>query len=130
MRGSRRRNQPDVELTPLIDVLFILIIFFVLTTSFIKSQVEIELPGGKGNPMEGTPAIITVTRSGLFVIDGSPARENRVLSYAREAVAADRDIVIMGDREADYGTVASLLDLLRSEGIESVGLALGDGSSP
>lgn len=130
MRGSRRRNQPDVELTPLIDVLFILIIFFVLTTSFIKSQVEIELPEGEGEPYSGQSAVISVTREGLYSIHGEKATREEILEFAAKADREDRNIIIIGDRSANYGSVASLLDYLRSRGISTVGLALKGGPSP
>ena len=130
MRKSRRRNSPEIELTPLIDVLFILIIFFVLTTSFIKSQVEVDLPKGQGEPLSGKTAVISVTAEGEYSIEGKEASVEDILSYASRSEQEGRNIVIVGDRRSHYGAIASLLDYLRIRGVSSVGLALEGGSSP
>ena len=45
---TRPRRKVDLDITPLIDVLFMLIIFFVLTTSFVQGRVEVDLPRGEG----------------------------------------------------------------------------------
>ncbi|SRR6056297_599084 len=124
MKRMKRRNLPEIELTPLIDVLFILIIFFVLTTSFIRNQVNVDLPGGTGSPVKGKPAVIAVTEEGRYMIKGMNSSEQQVLDFVDKAIQEEKDVIIMGDRNSDYGMIASLLELLRSEGITSVGLAL------
>src|SRR6056297_1799342 len=89
MKRMKRRNLPEIELTPLIDVLFILIIFFVLTTSFIRNQVNVDLPGGTGSPVKGKPAVIAVTEEGRYMIKGVNSRSSisRITPYKRKKMS-------------------------------------------
>lgn len=130
MRSSRRRTFPDIELTPLIDVLFILIIFFVLTTSFVRSQLVIELPSGEGTSIPGSPVVISVGRNGNFAFDEREVTREEAIVLAEESSRHNKDILIAGDSNTSYGTIASLLDEIRSRGIEKVSLALGGKTSP
>lgn len=130
MKRIRRRTLPEVELTPLIDILFILIIFFVLTTSFVKNQLSIELPYGGGTQITGSPVVISVNSAGQFSFDGQEIERTRVPSMAEEAYLKGKDLLIAGDRTAPYGIIATLLDDLREKGIDRVSLALGGEEQP
>lgn len=125
----RRRNNPDVDLTPLIDVLFMLIIFFVLTAAFVRGEVDVQLPEGQGNPVSEVPVILAVHQDGSFSWAGEPMSREDVILRAREAYDDGQTIMLAGDRSVSYGIVATLLDLLRTNGVEKVNLALG-GEAP
>ena len=126
MRSSRRRVSPDVDLTPLVDILFTFILFFVLTTSFVRNErrLAVDLPVGRGEAVTREGAVIAVTRSGDVVIDGAvvvPERMPETLDILRKRTD---DVLVKGDANAPYGVVASLLDLLRRRGFSSAGLVL------
>jgi biopolymer transport protein ExbD len=126
MRSSRRRVSPDVDLTPLVDILFTFILFFVLTTSFVRNErrLAVDLPVGRGEAVARESAVIAVTRSGDVVIDGAvvvPERMPETLDILRKRTD---DVLVKGDANAPYGVVASLLDLLRRRGFSSAGLVL------
>lgn len=126
MRSSRRRVSPDVDLTPLVDILFTFILFFVLTTSFVRNerQLAVDLPAGRGEAVTRESVVIAVTRSGDVVIDGAiviPERMPETLDTLRNRTD---DVLVKGDANAPYGVVASLLDLLRRRGFSSAGLVL------
>ena len=126
MRSSRRRVSPDVDLTPLVDILFTFILFFVLTTSFVRNErrLAVDLPVGRGEAVARESAVIAVTRSGDVVIDGAvvvPERMPETLDILRKRTD---DVLVKGDASAPYGVVASLLDLLRRRGFSSAGLVL------
>ena len=127
----RSRRKVDLDITPLIDVLFMLIIFFVLTTSFVQGKIEVDLPHGEGTPpREGRTLLVSVRSDGTVLWDGVPAARVDVPVLAAHAVAESRDILLAGDRAAPYGAVAELLELLRSEGLDSAGLALQGAAVP
>ena len=130
MKRIRRRTLPEVELTPLIDILFILIIFFVLTTSFVKNQLSIDLPYGGGSRISGSPIVISVDSQGQFSFDGVKIERARVPSMAEDAYLKGQALLIAGDRTAPYGIIATLLDDLRDRGIDRVSLALGGEEQP
>ncbi len=126
MRSSRRRLSPDVDLTPLVDILFTFILFFVLTTSFVRNerQLSVDLPVGRGEAVARESVVIAVIRSGDVVIDGNAVAPER-MSEALDILRKRTDTVLVeGAANAPYGVVASLLDLLRRKGFSSAGLML------
>lgn len=123
MRRSRQRRTADIDITPLIDVLFMLIIFFVLMASFIQGSIEVALPLGGGAPVSGGAVVITVEKNGEILWDGRPAKAVDIARLAR--AAGGREIVIAGDRDAPYGAVAEILQILRKEGVSTAGLLMG-----
>jgi biopolymer transport protein ExbD len=123
VRRTARRGA-DIDITPLIDVLFMLIIFFVLTTVFVQGSVDVELPKGDAPPLaHKNPIVVTVTKDARILWAGDETPPAGLPGLAAKALAASEDILIAGDRETPYGEVASLLDRLRNLGVESVGLA-------
>ncbi len=126
----RRRRRPELDITPLIDVLFMLIIFFVLTANFLQGRIEVDLPVGEAvAKTEENALLLTVRKDGSVLWGDRETRTEELAPLAAEAAAARRDILLAGDREAPYGAVAEVLDVLRREGIVSTGLALqGDGA--
>ncbi len=127
----RSRRKVDLDITPLIDVLFMLIIFFVLTTSFVQGKVEVDLPQGEGTPpREGRTLLVSVRADGTVLWDGVPAASVDVPVLAARAMAESRDVLLAGDRTAPYGAVAELLELLRREGLDSASLALQGAAVP
>lgn len=120
----KRRNQAEVELTPLIDVLFILIIFFVLTASFVQGQIPLDLPDGRGTSPQDQGVTIAITKDGTTHFNDVPVGREELVQRAKEAFDLGKSLIIVADRSIPYGDVASTLDLLRSKGISSVGLGL------
>ncbi|MDR1732110.1 MAG: biopolymer transporter ExbD [Synergistaceae bacterium] len=127
MKKARRRgNGADIDITPLIDILFMLIIFFVLASTFIQGRLTVDLPQGTGEPVnDGNPFLVTLTREGkVFWADfPQPVTSEDLYRLVREN-AGKREILVAGDRDAPYGEVAGLLDELQSAGAERVGLVL------
>lgn len=129
MRHSTKRRGPDVDLTPLVDTLFMLILFFVLTAAFVQGRIDVNLPRVSGSSIAGTPNVIVVQKDGSLLWNGKPARLEEVSNLARSASDEGQPILIAGDEETNYGAVVSVLDSLQKVGIENVSLAVG-GESP
>ena len=129
MRHSTKRRGPDVDLTPLVDTLFMLILFFVLTAAFVQGRIDVNLPRVSGSSIAGTPNVIVVQKDGSLLWNGKPARLEEVSNLARSASDKGQPILIAGDEEVYYGLVVSVLDSLQKVGIENVSLAVG-GESP
>ncbi|MGC9371816.1 MAG: ExbD/TolR family protein [Thermovirgaceae bacterium] len=125
----RKRYTTDVELTPLIDVLFMLIVFFVLTTSFAASSISVDLPAGTGGQVEGSFSVITVTKQGEVLYEG----KNLTPEEAAKTLAAksgEQRILIRADGEAAYGKIIEVLDALGNVGLGHIDLAVEDNPVP
>jgi biopolymer transport protein ExbD len=122
MRGA------DIDITPLIDILFMLIIFFVLTAAFVRGSVNVSLPSGTPPSLsDGEQIVLTVTRDLEILWAGEKISSSDLASRAAEAVAQNADILVAGDEDARYGDVAEILDILRAGQVKNVGLAFKGG---
>jgi biopolymer transport protein ExbD len=119
-----RRNSPDVDITPLLDVMFMLIIFFVITTSFSRGEISVNLPGGQGNRMEGEITILNVAPDGKLFINGAEVASADLAEIALKSEQSGRKFVIAGDVTVPYGVIANILELLRLQGISTATLAI------
>ena len=126
-----RRARAELDITPLIDVLFMLIIFFVLTANFLQGKIEVDLPQGEtASEIGESPLLLTVRKDGVVLWDGREAASEELASLAADAVADKREVLLAGDKEAPYGAVARVLEILRREGLDSAGLALQGEDAP
>lgn len=123
--NRRKHCSAELDITPLIDVLFMLIIFFVLTTSFIHGKLEVDLPS-EHSLLAETPKAITVTveRNGAIYWDGVPVSKHDIPMLVTNT--KDNNILVAGDKNVSYGSVIELLSLLRESGVTGAGLLIGD----
>ena len=125
---KKKRKMADVDITSLIDVLFMLIIFFVVTAAFVQGSMDVSLPRGTPPPLPDRKQIVlTITKDSEILWAGISISSADILSHVAEALLESADILLAGDKDARYGDVAELMDLLRLNGVPSVGLAFEGG---
>jgi len=118
----------DIELTSLIDVVFILLIFFILAASFAVHSIDFNLPSAKtGTALAGHIVEIKLHKDGSFTFDGIPVKreeipERLVLAVA-ELKAKPGQIVVMADPKSPSGELIYLVDLVRQHGGEKLHVA-------
>ena len=119
---QRRRNSGNIDLTSLVDVVFLLLIFFLVTSQFAQPTASLELPtGSPGGKPDESAVRIELTREGELRIDGGLVTEDR-FEIALEAALENRPsrrVRFYGDHRIDYGRFVELLDRAQSLGIES-----------
>ena len=125
-----RRSRPKVEvpLTSLIDVVFLLLVYFLLTSNFVTQEaMDIRLPEvDTENPAAEQLVVITVDSTGNFYIAGTLVGERELAWQVRYGLAtADRpEVVIKADREVRYDRVVTALDIAKMNGANRVHLAI------
>lgn len=130
MSRRAKRGLPGIDITPLIDVIFMLIIFFVLTTSFVQGSIAVDLPAGDPPPAaEKNPIVLSVTKDAELIWAGERIGREQIPERVAAALARSEDILVAGDKEARYGDVAELLDEMRRLGVTDVGIAF-EGRGP
>ncbi len=124
----KKREEPRIELTPMVDVVFNLLIFFMISTTFVEiSGIEINLPEAAAQRVEKAPEEVTVYLS----VDGEIFFDDERVSLAQfrqrlEAFgprAKETTFLLMADRDAAHGRVVQLMDLARESGFTR--LAIG-----
>ena len=121
-RIRRNRNLPEIELTPLIDVLFMLIVFFVLTAVFSESSLPVKLPGAAGEHSQGNSVTLTLDSQGRVFIGRDALSADEAVERSFSSYSDGKKILVAADRDVPYGDVISLLEKLRDRGVESAGL--------
>jgi biopolymer transport protein ExbD len=123
----RRRNRQDVsiELTPLIDVVFLLLIFFMVSTTFIReTELQVDLPEAAGQPQERERDIIEVVISaqGQYSVNDvtlANAQPDTLLRALRDASDGDlsRRLFITADGNASHQSVVRVMDMAGQLGL-------------
>ena len=125
---TRKRRSPFINIVSLIDILAILLIFFIVTTNFRKPQpqLQINLPDSKSAETAAAaqkePAVLRVKSDQEITLDEKPVTiENltAALKKIRETQPS-RGIAMQADREAPFGTVVKILDSLKAAGLRDV----------
>ena len=115
----------QIDIAPLIDVIFLLLIFFLLTSSFIfQPGIKINLPKAVTSEIVQEQGVtITVTGENLIYIYNKVYTIKELPAKLRQAAKENRPILINADRKASLGRVVEVWDLCRSLGISSVNIA-------
>lgn len=123
--GADDAEASEVNLTPMLDVVFIMLIFFIVTTSFIKeSGVEITRPeSSAASPRPDAQVMVAITPEGAVWVDGRAVDLHRVGGEVAGLVSDGGAVVIQADRDATTGLLIEVMDRIREAGVEQVAVA-------
>jgi biopolymer transport protein ExbD len=130
MAGATQRKGiiAAINVTPLVDIMLVLLIIFMLTAHLIARQaIEVRLPqASQGATLEAVTLAVTVTREGHLALNGQPVGAEALTAAVRNAVARDPEtqVIIAGDRDVSYGHVVWVLDLVKSLGVTSFAIQI------
>jgi biopolymer transport protein ExbD len=116
-------RRPRVEIVPLIDIVFLLLVFFVyvMLSMVVYRGVRIQLPSAEGVVEDLKAVIITVTSENAISVDGeSMTMQEAVVLAAARAKETGYPVLVSGDRTAALGPAVELLSALRKEDVETV----------
>ena len=124
--GNRRgRGFSDINITPLVDVMLVLLVVFMVTAPLITSGLRVELPNvrAQNTPVTDTKLVVTVTKDEviMFAERDVTADLERVL-VSSERVQQEKELYIRADKNARYGAVARVVAAARAAGVEGLNL--------
>ena len=125
---TKRRKMPSITIVSLIDILAILLIFFIVTTTFKDKlpQLQINLPESKSAASAASEpkkaVILQIKGPDQITLDGKPVTPAGIPAAIREVQKASPGftITMQADKEAPFGTVVSVLDALQEAGIKNI----------
>lgn len=131
MRRFSQRNHlvtlSDINITPLLDLAFVLLIIFVITTPLLEQSIKLNLPGGgrddKNPPPREDRRTIEVSPEGYYIMDRRKVSLNEVEAALVQAYRANPKlaVVIRADRNDKFGRVSDVFDICDKHGIQNVG---------
>jgi biopolymer transport protein ExbD/biopolymer transport protein TolR len=130
--ASKNRELPglksDINVTPLVDVVLVLLIIFMVVTPLISSGVQVELPRTvhhARSPDEGKDIIISVTQDKRIYVGANPVSRVEELGKAvrtEKQKSPNKTVFLKGDARAPYGAVREAMEALREQEIEDITL--------
>jgi biopolymer transport protein TolR len=118
---GRSRLITEINVTPLVDIMLVLLIIFMVTTTVVvRDAIEVKLPeAATGEPRKVTLIAIIVDERGRMAMNGQEVQESGVRSFIRKQRqrGASLEAVIAADKGVAHGRVVRVIDLLRSEGV-------------
>ncbi len=127
-RGGRRRRAPmsEINVTPFVDVMLVLLVIFMITAPLLTVGVEVDLPETDSPPLGGDdePLAITIARDGTTYLQESEVAVEELIPKLRAITERRPDlrIFIRGDREIAYGRVMEVMGALNGAGFNNVAL--------
>ena len=130
---SNRNQMASINMTPLIDIMLVLLIIFMVTAPMLTTGIDISLPESRtGSNLQSKAMVVVLDSSGRIKFE-----DQFILQYAFEArlrqLAQENQkqpIIIQADRDINYGHVISLVDVIREAGFTQVGFVAQAISQP
>jgi len=124
-RGRRRPPLAEINVTPLVDVMLVLLIISMVAAPMLQEGIPLELPKSESaSPIEDTDVVVSVDRDGRIRINEQPVHPD-LLGERMQALARsrpDETVFLRGDRLLPYGEVLLVMDRIRKAGITKVAL--------
>ncbi len=117
----------DINVTPLVDVMLVLLIIFMIAAPMLHQGIEVALPSAEARDLPlrvEDPLVISVNRDGVVYLEETPVHPSQLVERLLPLIEArgDDTVFIKGDREVPYGNVVELLDVLQRGGITTLGM--------
>ncbi len=132
MKFQRRiQEELQINLTPLIDVVFLLLIFFMVSTTFThETRLSVNLPEADGAPVQESPRQIeiSVSQNGTYAIDGRVlvnSELSTLMQGLEEVAEGDRDVslILIADADATHQAVVRAMDAIGQSGFSRLSIA-------
>lgn len=130
--GGEGRVQADINVTPMVDIMLVLLIIFMVVTPLLQSGVTVILPRGKNpdedaNITKDSAVVVAIPSDGVYYLGRDPVRKEQLVEKIKVRMKAlkpsDPQVVyIKGGVNVQYGDVVDVVNMIRDAGYEQLGL--------
>ena len=122
-KAGDRRLLSEINVTPLVDVMLVLLVIFMVTTPMLHRATDVDLPQAKQSEVREEERItLTLTRDGRLYLNSEEIPRAQLPARLQALARGDRVVHFRGDRQVAYGVVMEIMDMLKSAGIQTVGM--------
>ncbi|WP_227657424.1 protein TolR [Candidatus Magnetaquicoccus inordinatus] len=125
-QGSEHGAMSDINVTPMVDIMLVLLVIFMVTAPLLTQGVDVNLPTTNASPLQSKrePLVITVAQDGTTYIEKNPQTSTQLIEKVSEIRKGNPDlpIFVRGDRKTPYGAVMIVMSQLQQAGVDKVGL--------
>ncbi|HVQ07716.1 MAG TPA: ExbD/TolR family protein [Allosphingosinicella sp.] len=128
-RRGRRTPMAEINVTPMVDVMLVLLIIFMVTAPLLASGVQVDVPESKAAALEqsGAPLALSIDAQGRIFLDDRPVAPGALGALLRQRAAASREqggprVFLRADRSLDYGRVMTVMGEINRAGLRRVAL--------
>jgi biopolymer transport protein TolR len=117
----------EINITPLVDVMLVLLIIFMITAPMLHQGIEVALPKSDSPNLplrKEDPVILSVNREGMIYLKERPVHPTKLVEVLTPMLRGrdDETVFLKGDRDVPYGRIVEVLDTLHKGGISKVGM--------
>src|ERR1044072_7724540 len=117
----------EINVTPLVDVMLVLLVIFMITAPMLHQGIEVALPKAKPRNLPlrvEDPLIVSINRDGIVYLGETAIHPSQLAERLTPVLEARRDksVFLKGDRDVPYGAVIEVLDALHAGGIQDIGM--------
>jgi biopolymer transport protein TolR len=125
--GAKGGVKSEINVTPLVDVMLVLLIIMMVIAPMLQQGVPVQLPAASNStdkPDTSDQTIVNIDAQGALYVNSLPATEAEVVDKVKSALEGKKEqiVYLKGDKEAEYGRIMKMMDALRASQIESVAL--------
>lgn len=125
-RGAKRAMNSEINVTPLVDVMLVLLVIFMITAPMLTVAVPVDLPKtqAKNVSSQKEPLIITIKRDGALYLQETPTKLEELVARLTAITGQDPEarIFVRGDEKVDYGRIMQVMGTVSSAGFNKVAL--------
>lgn len=119
--GGRRAPIAEINVTPMVDVMLVLLVIMIVSAQYIVSQsIKVELPkAASASESVSSVAAVTLSKDGKVYYNEEPLNEGELVNHFKSAIAGNKDLnlIVSADKEVQHGRVVHVIDLAKLEGI-------------
>ena len=128
---NKKKENLHIELTPLIDMVFILLVFFMISSTFLKPVINMRLPvaGHKDEITTTKVVVISIDKDKNIYVNQKKTTFKNIINEINAMVKNNKQkssIVFSADKEINYGMFVSIIDILKENGFEQISLEYED----
>jgi biopolymer transport protein TolR len=124
--GGGQRPLSDINVTPLVDVMLVLLVIFIITAPLMASSIKLDLPRTEAGQAseEAQPLTLSIDPQGRAFVNDQPVADNQALAQRLQAAAqarADTELQLRADRQVPYGRIVEIMGIANQAGLSRIG---------